>query len=175
MGPVEKAVVAKPVHSQRRLSIGRRLHHPSAPGAQAGKDAEGEAGRGLPPQEPREAGWHFGEHVFAQQADQPVHVCCLERLYITIQELPQFGVGRVEQLVFFRGQLVELSPGPLEGAVHGGRARVKQLGHLGRPPRQHFAEEQDRSLLGRQVLQSGHKGQPYAVSFDGQAGGVSGQ
>ncbi len=107
--------------------------------------------------------------------DEPVHVRRFERPYVTLQHLPQVRVSRVEQVVFRRRQLVQLGSGSLEGTVYGGRAGIEQLGYFSRPPRQYFAQQKHGPLLGRQVLQSSHKRQPYGVASDRQVGGVGGR
>jgi hypothetical protein len=50
-------------------------------------------------------------------------------------------------------------PGPDERAVDGRRGRVEDAGDLGRREAEHVPQHQDRSLLGRQVLQASHERQ----------------
>ena len=49
--------------------------------------------------------------------------------------------------------------GALQAAIHRGDAAVENLGHLGGGELEHLAQDQDRALDGRQVLQRRHEGQ----------------
>ncbi len=98
-----------------RLAIGGRLHHPPGPRTLPGKDTGGKPSRRFTPQKPGQAGWHFGEHVLAQQIDEPVHVRRFERLYVTLQHLPQVRVSRVEQFVSLSAPIGPAERGPAGG------------------------------------------------------------
>ena len=58
------------------------------------------------------------------------------------------------------------APGPLQRAVHRHHGGVQQIGHLGGLPAEHLAQNQDRALPGRQMLQRGDERQPDGVVQD---------
>ena len=67
---------------------------------------------------------------------------------------------------------LERRPRALQRAVDGGDARLEQLRDLARLPAQHLAEDQDRALARRQVLQRGDEREPDRLARDGLLGGV---
>ena len=85
--------------------------------------------------------------------DVSAHVVPLEGVEVAREQL---GVGLVDRRGRGGGRqiaFVERRACALERAADRGDARLQQLRHLGRLPAQHFAQDQDRSLPRRQVLQ----------------------
>lgn len=62
-------------------------------------------------------------------------------------------------LAVLRGTIGDRRMRPLQRAVHRRSGGAEHVGHLSRSERQHFAQDQDRPLVGRQMLKRGDIGQ----------------
>ena len=70
-------------------------------------------------------------------------------------------------------ELGERGPGALEGAVDRRHRGVEQLGHLGRLPAQHLAQDEHGALAGREVLERRDERQADGLPRRGQLGRVA--
>ena len=93
---------------------------------------------------------HAQQRVLAKQRDQTRDVGRLPRADVALEEtggLAGRGVGgRVDSTIHAMATPGHRRAGSLQRAVHGGHAQVQEPGDLGRPPAQHVAQDEDRSL-----------------------------
>jgi hypothetical protein len=124
------AVVFAHVGSERGLAVGRDRDH--AEGSRPAQDPRGhEKADGLTTGVPGGQRGHLEHGVIAQQPDQAGHVGVLERRGVPAEQRLDARVVRLADLLFGRGCLREMRPGPLQRAVHGDGAGAEQPGYLG--------------------------------------------
>ena len=127
--------------------------------------------------QPEREGRHRERRVVVQERHEGVDVVALEGVDVAVEELPRVVVdvqrrGRVE-LVHVEVDGVERRAGPLERAVDRRDRRVEQVGDLAGAPVQDVAQDEDRALARRQVLEGGHEGQPDRLARGGHVGRVA--
>ncbi len=158
-----------PVLPEGRAAVGCGRHQAGAPaGARSGLDhPAADVGCSL---NPHGEGRHRLHRIFSQHDHQTLDVVAFECVHVALEEVE---VGRVERLGPGLGrQRAQCGPGPLQGTVDGGHARVEELRHLGHLPTKDLTEDQGGALARRKMLQRGDEGQADRVAVCDDLRGV---
>ena len=97
----------------------------------------------------------------------------LERRDVLVEECAGLRLGRLGDLVGSGGRFGQPCAGALQPAFHRHRRGAEHHRDLGGGERQHVAQDQDRPLPGRQVLQAGDERQPQSLARRDDGGGIS--
>jgi hypothetical protein len=88
----------------------------------------------------------------------------LEGLDIAVEDAARPVVGRLGEVVVDGRYLGRSNAGALQQALDRDRGYVEQLGHVGRRPREHVAQDERGALARRQQLEPGDESEAHAVT-----------